>query len=91
MTGIFYFPGMLYNHIKTSNLKLPDNLENYNPEEYPHYHVFKILHVGYIIDITSLKDNANIIAEISTEDIKNVTIEQLINKGLWIENSRNIV
>jgi hypothetical protein len=91
MTSIFYFAGMLNNHIKDSKLKLPVDFEKYNPEEYPHFHVFQLLHVGCPIDVSTLEDNANVIASIPVEDIKKVTLEQLVGKGLWIENSCNFV
>lgn len=82
MTGMFGFAGMFKNHIDGSNLKMPENFEEYNPEEYPHFHVFMIMHLGQLIDISALETNANIIAGISDEDIKKVTPEDLFNLGL---------
>ena len=82
MCGMFMFPGMFYNHIKDSKLKMPSDFENYNPEEYPHFHVFMLAHLGQPIDIPELENNANIIAEIPEEDIKSVTIDDLMEKGV---------
>lgn len=82
MTGIFYFAEMFKNHIDDSNLKMPENFEEYDPEEYPHFHVFMIMHLGQLIEISALKDNANIISAISDEDIKKITPEDLFNLGL---------
>ena len=59
MSGMFMFPGMFYNHIKDSKLKMPEDFENYEPEEYPHFHVFILTHLGQPIDIAALEDNAN--------------------------------
>ena len=91
MTTVFCFPKMFANHIMDSDLKQPQDFDNYNPEEYPHFHVFMLLHLANPIDVMTLKDNANIIAKVSDEEIKNITIEQLFNMGLWIENSTDIV
>lgn len=87
MTTVFCFPEMFKVHIKDSNLKLPKDFEKYNREEYPHFYIFIELHCARPININTLKDNANIIASISDEEIKKVTIEQLLKMGLWIENS----
>lgn len=82
MSGMFMFPGMFYNHIKDSKLKMPEDFENYDPEEYPHFHVFILTHLGQPIDITALEDNANIIADIPENAIKSVTLNDLMEKGV---------
>ena len=82
MCGIFMFPGMFYNHIKNSKLKMPDDFENYNPEEYPHFHVFVLTHLGQPLDIAALEDNANIIADISDENIQSVSFSDLLEMGV---------
>ena len=82
MCGMFAFPRMFYNHIKDSKLKMPEDFENYNPEEYPYFHVFMMTHLGKPIDITALEDNANIIADIPENDIKNVMLKDLMEKGV---------
>lgn len=82
MNGIFMFPEMFYNHIKDSKLKMPEDFENYDPEEYPHFHVFMLTHLGQPIDIAALEDNANIIADIPENAIKSVTLNDLMEKGV---------
>ena len=82
MSGMFMFPGMFYNHIKDSKLKMPEDFENYDPEEYPHFHVFILTHLGQPIDIAALEDNANIIADIPENAIKSVTLNDLMEKGV---------
>ena len=68
--------------IKDSKLKMPEDFENYNPEEYPHFHVFMLVHLGQPIDIAALEDNANIIADIPENAIKSVTFNDLMEKGV---------
>lgn len=82
MCGMFMFPGMFYNHIKDSKLKMPENFEKYNPEDYPHFHVFMLTHLGQPLDIAALEDNANIIAEISEDNIKSVSFDDLLEMGI---------
>ncbi|MCD7996428.1 MAG: hypothetical protein LUH21_04255 [Clostridiales bacterium] len=82
MTGMFAFPGMFYNHIRDSNLKMPEDFENYEPEEYPNFHVFMLTHLCQPIEIESLEDNANIIAAMTDGEIKQVTFAELLEQGV---------
>ena len=82
MSRMFCFRGMFRPHIENSNLKMPENFDEYNPEEYPHFHVFMLMHLAKPIDITALESNANIIAEISEEDIRKVTPKDLFDMGI---------
>jgi hypothetical protein len=91
MTTMFLFNRMLAPHIDGTMMKLPEDFDNYNPEEFPHFHVFLLLHIATPINPAELKENADIIARISNEDIKEVTLEQLVEKGLWIENNSVLV
>lgn len=88
---IFYFPEMFLNYIEGSGLKIPKDLKNYDPQEYPHYSVFEKLHLGIPIDIYSLHDNAKIIAKLTNDEIKTITLNQLIDKGFcYIGDCANI-
>lgn len=86
MCGMFMFPGMFYNHIKDSKLKMPEDFENYNPEDYPHFHVFMLTHLGQPLDIAALEDNANIIAGIPKENIKSVSFSDLLEMDVIFGN-----
>ncbi|MDD4779180.1 MAG: hypothetical protein PHT02_01060 [Tissierellia bacterium] len=92
MNTVFCFTGMFLNHIEGLGLKLPEDLDNYNPVEYPHYHVFMTLHLARPIDVSSLHYNAELIANLSDEEIRTVTLESLINKGFcYITNSNSLM
>ena len=41
-----------------------------------------LTHLGQLIDIAALEDNANIIADIPENAIKNVTLNDLIENGV---------
>lgn len=90
MNTVFMFPGMLLTHVDKGDIKIPDDLENYNKEEYPHWFVFSTLHLGYTVDVYSLKDNAKIIGQIPDDKIKHVTIPELTEMGVYFA-SGNIV
>jgi hypothetical protein len=81
MNTYFAFPEMLVPHIKTTNLKIPEKLDDYDPEEYPHWHVYLNTHLGYCYPLDVFTYNAEIISAIPEEKTKNVTIQDLINLG----------
>lgn len=75
------FPGLLLNHIKDSGIKVPEDLENYNIEDYPHWHVYKVLHLGANLPAGALGENAKIIGKLSIEEVMKVTVQDLENLG----------
>lgn len=84
MTTVFYIKNMFVEHIQDSKLQKPEDFDNYNPERFPHFHVFMCSHLGRPIDTACLKENANIIAKIPKAKIKHVTFEELTNMGvIW--------
>ena len=91
MTTTFVFPEMFRNHIDNSNLKLPDDFENFDPEEFPHFNVFILTHLGNIFDVNDLRENANIIANIPEEDIRKVSYNDLIAMGVSFSFSNTLV
>lgn len=82
MTTIFCSAAMLHPHIQDSKLKLPDDFRHYDPEEYPHFHVFVTAHVGLPVEIDLLQNNADIIAAIPEERIREVTFSDLFKLGV---------
>lgn len=82
MPTMFLFPVMFTPHIEGSSLKCPPDWEIYKVEDYPHFAVFMNLHLGAPIEIDYLKQNADIIASISDEEILTVTPQDLFNKGV---------
>ena len=82
MSTMFCFNGMFKPYIENSNLKMPDDFDNYNPNEYTHFHVFLLTHLCRYIDVAYLEENANIIANIPNEQIMYVTLDELMNLGI---------
>ena len=91
MNTVFIFPGMLLNHVDKKDIKIPDDLENYNREEYPHWYVFAALHLGYTIDVYSLKHNAKIIGQIPDDKIRTITPTDLFQMGVEFSYNSDIV
>lgn len=91
MSTFFASQSMFKAHIERSELKQPSNFEDYDPEDYPQFHVFMLSHLGYPINIGDLEDNANIIANIPDEEIKSVTFEELARLGVVYGDRNNIV
>jgi hypothetical protein len=82
---------MFRNHIDNSEIKQPENYENFNPDEYPHFNVFMITHLGNAFDPDNLKENADIIASIPDEQIRKVTYNDLIEMGVTFSCSGVLV
>lgn len=82
MNTVFFFEGMLVNYIPDEFLSmLPENIEEYDKNEYPHWYVFCQLHLGRPIDTDDLENNAKIIFGLSEKEIRTMTIDQLISLG----------
>lgn len=82
MTTMFAFPGMFAPHIKDSDLKMPEDFDDFDVKEYPNFALFLASHVGFTINIEDLENNANIIAKIPEEKIENITMRELWDLGV---------
>lgn len=69
-------------HIKDSRLKLPEDVNNYNPEEYPHLKVFLNAHLQGPLIQNEILNNANMIADIPEEKIRNGKVSMAYLLGL---------
>lgn len=79
------FPSMLIGPATEAGMKTPifgDN-DDYDPNEFPHFHVFCAVQLGRrMADMGEHWKNAEVIAAISDEDIKSLTLEDLLSRGL---------
>lgn len=79
------FPGMLLAPAEKAGMKFPADPENYDPSEYPHFHVFSIVQLGSPMPTPySHWTNATIIAAIPEDKIKLITPEELESLGIEI-------
>lgn len=79
------FPSMLYGAATQAGMKTPEFGDNdeYDREEFPHFAVFCAVQLGRrMSDMSEHWGNAKVIAEIPDDEIRSVTLEDLIGRGL---------
>lgn len=79
------FPSMLLDAAKEAGMDTPelDSNDEFDSEQYPHFYVF--CNVQLCRPMTDFQEhwhNAKVIASIPVEDIKGITLDQLVEKGL---------
>jgi hypothetical protein len=80
------FPGMLIGACEKSGIKVPENVDEYDPEKYPHFYVFCQLQLGRPITWGEHWDNAEIISKLTVEEIKTFTLAEYLSRGLhWAQ------
>ena len=68
------FPEMIALAAEKAGIKLPPDLENFEPSDYPHWVVFSRIQLGSAMPYPGVDwDNAKVIAAISNEDIFKIT------------------
>ena len=76
------FPGMLVDAAEEANMKVPPDTDEFEPLEYPHFHCFCLLQLGRAITWGEHWDNAKIIAAVSEDKIKTMSLEDFLTLGL---------
>lgn len=77
------FPGMLVSAAEKAGMGVPedpDNFENVS-EQYPHFYVYCLCQLARPVFHGEHWENAKVIAALSEEEIKEITLEQLQEKG----------
>ena len=82
---MFILPDMLRPHLDGVAIKQPDDFENYDANEFPHFHVFLMLHLARPIDVAAISENARIIASIPDDEIRTITIQELLDLGMHLK------
>lgn len=76
------FSGMLVPAAEKVGMKVPENLDSYNKRDYPHFYVFSLMQLGAPMPYAGVHfDNAKVIADLSDEEIKTLTTNQIYDKG----------
>jgi hypothetical protein len=77
------FPGMLIAPAKEAGMKIPENADNFNSEEFPHFKVFCFVQLGRPMPFpTSHWENAKVVASIPQEKIFTITAGELLDMGI---------
>lgn len=76
MNKMFFFPGLLLNHLDETTA------DKMNVTDSPYSVVFMNLHLGRPVDTDHLQGNANVILSVPEDHITKVTLDELIELGL---------
>lgn len=77
------FPGMLMEAAKQAGMKVPSDPDKYNMQEFPHFYVFCEVQLGRsLTSWTEHWDNAKVVAKVPEKEIRTITVQGLIDKGL---------
>ena len=76
------FPHMLAEAAKKAGMPVPENPDNFDQDEFLHFHVFVVAQIGKSTRYHGEHwNNAKVIASLSDEEVKEIGIEGLIKKG----------
>lgn len=78
------FSSLLESAAKAAEMKVPDNPDGYDwsPDDFPHFHVFCNVQLCRPMQPGEHWDNAKVIAAIPEDEIKEISLEGLLNRGL---------
>lgn len=76
------FPGMLVASATKAGMKVPEDPDEFDPEQFPHFHAFCNVQLGYRMPNLSVHwGNAEIIASIPEDKIRTITLKELFDLG----------
>jgi hypothetical protein len=82
------FAGMLLSPAKEAGMKIPDDADDFDPAEFPHFDVYLKVQLGAAMpSMSSHWNNAKLIAGLSDEKIKTITYAEILEEGLEVGNS----
>lgn len=76
------FPSMLVSAAEKAGMKVPEDPDEFEREDYPHFAIFCALQLGRRIQMGEHWDNAKVIAAVPEDEIRTLTLEDFINRGL---------
>jgi len=82
---------LLVNPAREAGIKVPpdEHLDDYAPDEYPHWHVYLLCQIGAPMPHASAHwENAKVIAEIPEGEIRTITRAQLTKRGFAVGRSK---
>ena len=75
-------PSALVPAAEDAGIKVPENLEDFDSDKYPHWHVFMSAQLGVSMPSPGCHfENAKIIAALSDKEVLTITMKQLRAKG----------
>ena len=74
------YPGMLVGAAEQAGMKVPPNVDQYDPTEYPHFDLFCLLQLARRMQWGEQFGNAKILAAIPIEELHKMTVKQLVEE-----------
>lgn len=79
------FPSMLLEPARKAGIPVPENPDKFDPEKFPGFAVFCNVQLNRgMPNFDAHWRNAEVIAQVKDEDLRKVTLAELINLGLSI-------
>lgn len=78
------FAGLLVGPATEAGIKVPDDPEEYDPNEFVHFHVFCNVQLGAPMSPETPLANAIIIAQLTEAELRTLTLKQLIARGIAV-------
>jgi hypothetical protein len=79
------FAGMLVDAAEKAGIKVPPNPDDFEREDFMHFFVFSTVQLGAPMPWPGAHwDNAQMIAQISDEEIRQITYQELLDRGLAV-------
>lgn len=76
------YPSMLIEASKQAGIKVPPDPDNFNKDEYPHFHIFCMVQLARPVRWGEHWENAKVVARIPETKLKTITLEELVSDGL---------
>jgi len=78
------FPGMLVEAAKQANMKCPEDPDSkeWSPDEYPHFNIYCLVQLCRSIRYGEHWENAKVVAAVPEDQIRTITLDDLIELGL---------
>lgn len=78
-------PAMLVGPAKKAFIPVPENYDDYDSDEFPHWNLFCLMQLGQPMPSwTAHHHNAHIIARISDEEILTISPKQVMKRGFLV-------
>lgn len=78
------FPGMLVGAAEQAGMSVPADPTSFDAEQFPHFHVFCTVQLGRAMRPGEHWGNADVVQGVPLDKIKEVTLAELIDRGLQI-------
>lgn len=79
------FAEMLVGPAEKAHIPVPENVEKYDPSAFPHWHVYTLLQLGAPMPYPDAHwNNAEIIAQLTVEEVMTMTAEEFAAAGVDI-------